>query len=132
MNPGFGKRLLAYIIDSVIISFPLAIIGYVLFGDAPNEKVIDLVALLYMLVLPTLWKGRTIGKKAMGICIRTTEGYPPGFYRYALRAVIGNLLYAMTLGIGLVVSVFMVALREDRRAIHDFIAGTIVVYDDET
>ena len=33
------------------------------------------------------------------------------------------------LGIGVIVSAFMVGLREDRRAIHDFVAGTEVVWD---
>lgn len=30
---------------------------------------------------------------------------------------------------GLIVSIFMVAMREDKRSLHDFIAGTEVVYD---
>jgi uncharacterized RDD family membrane protein YckC len=32
------------------------------------------------------------------------------------------------LGLGLIVSAIMVAAREDKRALHDFIAGTEVVY----
>ena len=39
------------------------------------------------------------------------------------------LLFSKLLGIGYIVSAFMVGFREDRRSIHDFIAGTEVVYD---
>lgn len=46
-----------------------------------------------------------------------------------LRVVVAGLLYFITFGIGFIVSVIMVAVREDKRAIHDFIAGTEVVWD---
>ncbi|MDQ0656030.1 putative RDD family membrane protein YckC [Paenibacillus sp. W2I17] len=38
-------------------------------------------------------------------------------------------MYVLTLVIGIIVSALMVGMREDRRAIHDFVAGTEVVWD---
>ncbi len=47
-----------------------------------------------------------------------------------LREVVGKLLVVyLTVGISIIVSILMVILREDKRAIHDFIAGTYVSYD---
>jgi len=44
-----------------------------------------------------------------------------------LRDLVAGLVYSVTLGIAVIVSIFMVALREDKRSIHDFIAGTKVI-----
>jgi uncharacterized RDD family membrane protein YckC len=41
-------------------------------------------------------------------------------------SVVGSLVYVITLGIGVIISAIMVAAREDKRSIHDFIAGTYV------
>lgn len=46
-----------------------------------------------------------------------------------MRNVVAGVIYGFTFGIALIVSIFMVALREDKRALHDFIAGTEVIYD---
>jgi uncharacterized RDD family membrane protein YckC len=46
-----------------------------------------------------------------------------------LRTLVSGIFYALTIGIGAIVSAFMVGIREDKRAIHDFIAGTEVVHD---
>lgn len=45
------------------------------------------------------------------------------------RDLIAGLLYGLTLGIGVIVSAFMVGLREDKRALHDFIGGTYVTHN---
>jgi uncharacterized RDD family membrane protein YckC len=43
-----------------------------------------------------------------------------------MRYLVAALVYAITLGIGVIVSAFMVGIRKDHRSIHDFIAGTYV------
>ena len=45
-----------------------------------------------------------------------------------LRVLVGALIYGVTFGIGVIVSAFMVGMREDKRSIHDFVAGTYVTY----
>lgn len=47
-----------------------------------------------------------------------------------IRNLVAGIVYGLTFGIGVLISAFMVGLREDKRAIHDFIAGTEVVYND--
>jgi uncharacterized RDD family membrane protein YckC len=48
------------------------------------------------------------------------------------RNVIAGLVYGITFGIALIVSIFMVAFRHDKRAIHDMIAGTYVTQNPPT
>ena len=47
-----------------------------------------------------------------------------------MRELVANIVYALTLGIGLIASAIMVGVREDKRSLHDIIAGTEVVYVD--
>jgi uncharacterized RDD family membrane protein YckC len=45
-----------------------------------------------------------------------------------MRVIVASLVYGITLGIGAIVSAFMIGLRKDKRSLHDFIAGTYVTY----
>jgi uncharacterized RDD family membrane protein YckC len=82
--------------------------------------------LLNFLLVPIYWSGYTIGKRIMGIRIVKVNGEKLGFGAMFLRAIVASLVYVVTLGIALIVSAVMVGVRQDKRAIHDFIAGTYV------
>ncbi|MBA2173748.1 RDD family protein [Halobacillus locisalis] len=125
---GFWDRLGASLLDGVIVGILFSIIGYVVHGEINNEEynITDLLNLLYLVLIPVIWKGYTIGKRILKIRIVRKSGQNVGLWTMVLRAVVGGLVYAFTFGIGLIVSAFMVGLREDKRAIHDFIAGTYV------
>lgn len=95
-----------------------------------NEPVANVLSALYSIILPVIWNGRTIGKRICGIRIRKYGTHEaPGIGTMLLRVVVTGIVYAITFGIGIVVSIIMVAVREDKRGIHDFIAGTEVVRD---
>ncbi|KGP80302.1 membrane protein [Paenibacillus sp. MAEPY2] len=128
---GFWIRLGASFLDALIVSLPLAIIVGVLTGNFDNdEPLAKLISGLYSILLPVFWYGRTIGKRICGIRIRKYDTHePPGIGTMLMRVVVAGLVYAITFGIGFIISVFMVAIREDKRALHDFIAGTEVVWD---
>ncbi|WP_374562836.1 RDD family protein [Sinobaca sp. H24] len=137
---GFWRRLAANIIDGVIVGIAGLIIGLIVvyvFGvepaSAPEEgwtAGVDFannsVSLLYSLALPVLWSGYTVGKKALGIRIVKKDGSNVGIGTMLMRVIVSGIVYLFTLGIGVIVSIFMVAIRKDKRAIHDFIAGTQV------
>ncbi|WP_336774811.1 RDD family protein [Paenibacillus sp. MMO-58] len=125
---GFWRRLGANILDGLIIGIPLTILAFIISGERENSFT-NIISFLYSLLIPVLWNGYTIGKKICGIQIRRLDGRPPGIGTMLLRNVVGGLVYAVTIGIAAVVSAFMVGMREDKRAIHDFIAGTVVVHD---
>ncbi|AYB43284.1 RDD family protein [Paenibacillus lautus] len=127
---GFWIRLGANILDGLIVSLPLTIIAGLITGNYENEPISNLIFGLYGILVPVYWNGYTIGKRICGIRIRKFDFLePPGLGTMLLRNLVAGIVYALTLGIGLIVSIFMVALREDKRSLHDFIAGTEVVYD---
>ncbi|AZV59505.1 RDD family protein [Peribacillus frigoritolerans] len=123
---GFWKRLFAGVLDGIIVSAPLAIIFGVITGDWENENFSTLFNFLYMVIVPILWYGYTVGKRIVGIRIVRMDGKKLGIGTMLLRYLVAALVYAITLGIGVIVSAFMVGIRKDHRSIHDFIAGTYV------
>jgi uncharacterized RDD family membrane protein YckC len=123
---GFWKRLFAGVLDGIIVSAPLAIIFGVITGDWENENFSTLFNFLYMVIVPIIWYGYTVGKRIMGIRIVRMDGKKLGIGTMLLRYLVAALVYAITLGIGFIVSAFMVGIRKDHRSIHDFIAGTYV------
>nr|MDH3076065.1 RDD family protein [Bacillus velezensis] len=126
---GFWIRLGAVVLDYLITSVPLAIIFMLATGKDPNESaMISIILTLYGILLPVYWNGYVIGKKICGIRIVKKDGTQVGFLTMILRVLVGGLIYGVTFGIGVIVSAFMVGMREDRRSIHDFVAGTYVTY----
>ncbi len=126
---GFWRRFLASILDTIIIGLPLALISYFITGDWNGDIYTSLVDFLYYLIVPVIWMGYTIGKRIVGVRIVKINGEKLGIGSMLLRTIVAGIVYVVTLGIGLIVSAFMVGLRRDKRAIHDFIAGTYVTYE---
>jgi uncharacterized RDD family membrane protein YckC len=126
-NPaGFWVRLGASLLDALIIGVPLFILSYLITGDTEGDWFTKLLSFLYSLLLPIVWSGYTIGKKIMGVRIVKVNGDSVGFGTMLLRLVGGGIVYGITFGIAAIVSAVMVAARDDKRSIHDFIAGTYV------
>jgi uncharacterized RDD family membrane protein YckC len=69
--------------------------------------------------------GRTLGKWATGLRLQRIDGSQPGVGRILLRHFVGYPVSFLTLGLGFLLA----ALTTRGRALHDFIAGTIVVRD---
>jgi uncharacterized RDD family membrane protein YckC len=129
-NPaGFWRRLAANLLDGIIIGVPLTFISYLITGGWDGDPVTDVINVLYGLIIPILWYGYTVGKKIMGIRIAKMNGDKIGFGTMFMRTVVGCIVYIVTIGIGLIVSAFMIGLRKDKRSLHDLIAGTYVTFD---
>ncbi|MGQ8872031.1 RDD family protein [Paenibacillus sp. TSA_86.1] len=128
---GFWIRLGASFVDGLIIGIPLVIIAGAITGNYDtDEPIAKILSALYSILLPVYWYGRTIGKRLFGIRIQTYDTQEsPRITTMLMRVLVAGIVYTLTLGIGIIVSMFMIGLREDRRAIHDFIAGTEVVWD---
>ncbi|MBY8913479.1 RDD family protein [Bacillus sp. YC2] len=126
---GFWIRLGAVLLDFLIISVPLSIIFMLITGKDPNDStLISVILTVYSIVLPVYWNGYAIGKKICGIRIVKKDGTQAGFLTMILRVIVGGLIYGVTFGLAAIVSAFMVGIREDKRSIHDFVAGTYVTY----
>ena len=134
---GFWPRLGAYLLDQIVLyalSFLIfdTLIGMTPFATDPNNidwaifgrrlAVETVLALVYYTGLTGQF-GATVGKMAIGVRVVRMDGSPVGFGLAALR-FLATFLSSITLCIGY----FMVAFREDHRALHDLIVGTQVVY----
>ncbi|MFF2481217.1 RDD family protein [Paenibacillus sp. NPDC058071] len=126
MNAGFWIRLGANLLDGLIIGLPI----YLFAKGIGTDYVEDVLSGLYALLLPVFWQGYTVGKRICGIKICKLDGSPPGIGTMLLRNLVAGLIYTITFGIAVIVSAFMIGLRDDKRGLHDFIAGTKVVYAD--
>lgn len=83
-----------------------------------------LLLILTNFVIFPLFSGQTIGKILTGLKIVKIDGSAPSFSRLLIRHLIGYPLTILTGGIG-----FLFAVLNGRgRTLHDFLAGTIVVY----
>ncbi|GIN19162.1 MAG TPA: RDD family protein [Bacillus bacterium] len=129
-NPGgFWRRLLGLLLDAIVVGVPLAFLSYILTGDTEGNFFTSLISFLYYLILPTVWMGYTVGKRIVGVRIVKVDGGKVGIGTMLLRTFVASIVYMVTLGIALIVSAFMVGLRDDKRGIHDLIANTYVTTD---
>ncbi|MEP6920563.1 MAG: RDD family protein [bacterium] len=127
-----GAALIDYILLVGIVAFS-TIIARMFGGGARSAGnsaetvgiLIAIVVALLDLILLVGFTGRTMGKWATGLRVERTNGDYPGFGHAALRHLVGYPLSFLTLGFG-----FLLAIVTTRgRALHDFIADTIVVRD---
>lgn len=124
-------RLVATFIDLILMSIIAAIIsvitGMSLLQKIPNDWRYQLLIVLYLAILPVLWNGCTIGKRAVQISIVKRNGTRLDYMTMLLREGIGLWgLGVLTFGVTILVSICMVAFLKDKRAIHDYVAGTYV------
>jgi uncharacterized RDD family membrane protein YckC len=80
------------------------------------------VAVLNFVLIAGL-SGRTLGKWVAGLRIERRDGVPLSFGRALLRHLVGYPLTLLTLGVGFLLAAF----GAEGRALHDFLAGTVVV-----
>ena len=78
-----------------------------------------------LVVLPA-FSGQSIGKIAAGLRIVRIDGTAVPTGTMVLRQTVGYFLTLASLGIGFIVSVF----STKGRALHDYLAGTVVIYAD--
>lgn len=84
---------------------------------------------LYLTILPLVWRGYILGKRLLGIKVKQIDGEALTYKNMIMREVVGKfLLVYASLGISTIVSIFMINIREDKRALHDLISRTYVSY----
>lgn len=106
-----GRRIGAYFMEVLLLIVTLGI-GYVVW------------------TLVVWGQGQTPGKQVLGMkCYRPADGKVAHWGWMFLREFVGGLLYEVTFAVVWLVSCIMLVIRPDKRTIHDFIAGTIVLYD---
>jgi uncharacterized RDD family membrane protein YckC len=132
---GLGSRFIARALDTLVQV--AAVIALVLVASAAESGgagstalgiffliAVFAVIFLYPALLETLWRGRTVGKAAVGLRVVTREGAPIRFRHAAIRSamfIVDGLLVGPSVG------VLTLLLSRDNQRLGDIVAGTIVV-----
>lgn len=145
---GFWKRFLAYIIDAILLSVVYFIIlvptfGLLGLGAATYEGdpeaamgfmaaflgiyLLTIVAImiagwLYFALMESSARGATLGKMALGIKVTDLNGNRISFGK-ATGRYFGKIISGVILYIGFI----MAAFTEKKQALHDIMAGCLVV-----
>ena len=117
---GFWARFVAILLDAIIVAFGSAI----LFGAAHVSGGLASLFLpwIYEAAMLSSKKQATVGKIVLGILVTDVDHRPITFARASGRHF-AKYLSGLILGIGFL----MAAFTEKKQALHDMIAGTIVV-----
>ncbi|WP_349408861.1 RDD family protein [Pseudalkalibacillus sp. SCS-8] len=121
------QRILAVIVDLLVITAPLSVISFLVVGNWRGDWITILLEAIYWLVIPVITRGYTIGKWMAGIRIEMRKGNPPGYFCMFLRYAVVPFFYVISFGGLLLLSCGMMVLRTDRKSLHDVVAGTVVV-----
>lgn len=131
----FGRRLVANLLDSAIITCGTTIIGLILgfvggLAGTPLEAISILSSVVGILLGVAYWvgftgiRGQTPGKIALSIKVIGPGGGPPGIGRALLREVIGKFLSGLALCLG-----YLWMLWDSKRQCwHDKLADTLVIH----
>lgn len=142
-----GARMAAVLIDGLVLLIPAFAIAYLLslafphhgffitrsstgtahyVLQAPGLFLITALSLGYFFVCESLWE-QTVGKRAMGLRVRSASGAPAG-----LNAISARTVLRLIDGLGLYLVGYLVALLTGprRRRIGDWAGSTVVVRDD--
>jgi uncharacterized RDD family membrane protein YckC len=128
---GLGSRMVAEVIDLAIQGAALlaVLIGagalaHTHVGDAGVYFGLFAVAFVYPIAVETLWRGRSVGKAAMGLRVVTVEGGPIRFRHALIRGSFTLVDFWLTSGAAAILSVLLT--RRNQR-IGDLVAGTLVL-----
>lgn len=116
---GLWLRLLAIVIDSVIIAAAIIVVNFFLYLDAITITIIFLIATwLYMALTESSESQGTIGKQALGIKVIDLQGQKISFGKATVR-YIGKIIFSFLF--------FFIILNQKKQGLHDIIAATLVV-----
>lgn len=126
---GFWRRFLAAIIDSIVLTAGSMILAFVAIGVGQNAAESVLFMLinlamnwLYKALMESSSQQATLGKMAIGIKVTDINGQRIGFWRASGR-FFAQVFSSLSLGIGFI----MAGFTKRRQALHDKVAGTLVV-----
>jgi uncharacterized RDD family membrane protein YckC len=89
------------------------------------ELIFEAAVMVVVIVFWRRWRGATPGKRAVGITVVDAKSFGEIDNRQAVIRSIGYIASTLMLLMGFI----MVAFRRDKRALHDLMADTAVIYD---
>ena len=131
---GIGQRLLAYLVDILIIAayWLASVFALAAFGIAGREQgsvtiffmVLGIPTFLYFLLFEMLWDGRTPGKASFDLRVVKLDGSKPGLGSFFVRWIMRIIDITLTSG---GVAVFTILLNGKGQRLGDMAAGTTVI-----
>ena len=137
---GFWIRVVAYLIDGILLNIVFGIIGVIVgvsmipidptntdpMASMEHMGRFQLVALvvtwLYFALMESSPRGATVGKMVLGLRVVDEQGNRISFARAT-----GRFFAKFVSTIILMIGYLMVAFTERKRGLHDMIAGTLVI-----
>ncbi|SFV66149.1 hypothetical protein MNB_SM-4-1070 [hydrothermal vent metagenome] len=153
---GFSIRFIASLLDTVFLALPIGVLIYflsdgnwfdfshykhnVMMAMSANTNALDslpqtslrwelLFEVSVLLITMLFWKrykGATPGKRFVHIKIVDAKSFDDITNQQAMTRSIGYIASTFSFLIGFI----MVAFRDDKRGLHDLLAGTVVIYDE--
>ena len=136
---GIGSRMVALLLDVLLqlavllfllLVFSSAGLGDVVSGNAGTAVAVFFyfaifsTRMLYPAISEAAWRGRTLGKAAMGLRVVTTDGAPVRFRHTIVRAALSLVDFELTGGAG---AFFSALFTRRNQRLGDLAAGTLVV-----
>jgi len=156
---GFWIRFLASFLDTLFLALPVAVVIYFIsdgnwfdfaqyqqnmqyamsgnatkaLGSQPDislkwELLFEFSVLLVTILFWRRWRGATPGKRFVRIKIVDAATFEDIDNKQAITRSVGYIVSAFALLIGFI----MVAFRKDKRGLHDLLASTSVIYDNQS
>jgi uncharacterized RDD family membrane protein YckC len=126
-----GDRMLAYLLDSLIIGLYFFVMIMVLVSLNLDMSdfwalwlLVSLPAFLYYVLLETFWNGQTVGKYTMKTRVVKLDGSKPSFANYFVRWILRIVDVSLTSG-GL--AVLTILIKGNGQRVGDIAAGTTVI-----
>lgn len=154
---GFWVRFIASFLDTLFLALPIAVViyflsdgnwfdisiyqdnfAYAMSGNAEKalayqpktslqwELLFEISVLIITILFWKRWRGATPGKKFVHIKIVDAKTFQDIDNKQAITRSFGYIASTFAFLIGFL----MVAFRDDKRALHDLLANTAVIYDD--
>lgn len=132
---GVASRALAGIVDLaiqlgliVVLSIVANLAGVVETSGRTVAAIVIAISLMgYPVLLESLWRGQTVGKRALGLRAITIEGAPVRL-RHVMLRMMGGLVDRFLPPVGLTGVLFVLGTARHQR-VGDLLAGTIVIRD---
>jgi uncharacterized RDD family membrane protein YckC len=132
---GFWRRFAAYLLDAIILSliglpittamifFPSISLPWYFFGvNLLSSFITTVIGWIYFWFFESSSYQATPGKMALRIIVTDLNGSRISLGRAAARDL-SKILSMLTIGIGFI----MIGFTEEKRGLHDYIAGTLVI-----
>ncbi len=134
-----GERILAYLVDLLIKTAYLIVIGYFVFNLMGLSKVMDeldrwsaiaivvlffLPYMFYSLVFESVLEGQTLGKRLLKIKVVKIDGYQASFGDYLIRWILRIIDISFSSG---VVGLIAMVVNNKTQRLGDISAGTAVI-----